>query len=250
MTRVLYQFPLSHYCEKARWVLDHKGLDYRARNQLPGPHMLINRWRTGSPTVPLLVDSGRAISGSHAIALHLEAVGGKALLPKSRAARAILDEIVRYFDDLVAPAVRRYAYRFFTAQPQRFADAFFRDYTGVGAIVGRRVLAPIVRPAIARMYDVHAPSALDLPDEIRAAADQIEARLAGGSGFLLDDQLTLADITVASLLAPITGPPGSPWAIDYAVPELAVLRAELDARPIGRWLRERYAGRHAPNGGV
>ncbi len=30
--RVLYQFPLSHYCEKARWLLDHKELDYVAHN--------------------------------------------------------------------------------------------------------------------------------------------------------------------------------------------------------------------------
>jgi glutathione S-transferase len=243
MERVLYQFPLSHYCEKVRWVLDHKGLDYRTYNQLPGPHAFINRWRSGSTTVPLLVDGGRAISGSHAIALHLEAVGGKALLPKSRAARAILDETVRYFDDVVAPAVRRYAYRFFTADTETFAGAFFRGYTGIGAVIGRRLLAPVVRPAIARMYDVHAPSALDLPDEIRAAADQIEQRLAGGSPFLLEDQLTLADITVASILAPLTGPPGSPWAIDFGIPELNSLRQELSARPIGHYLRERYAAR-------
>ena len=34
--RILYQFPISHYCEKARWQLDHKGLAYRTRNLLPG----------------------------------------------------------------------------------------------------------------------------------------------------------------------------------------------------------------------
>jgi glutathione S-transferase len=36
--RVLYQFPLSHYCEKARWLLDHKELDYVAHNLIPGFH--------------------------------------------------------------------------------------------------------------------------------------------------------------------------------------------------------------------
>ncbi|HET6337666.1 MAG TPA: glutathione S-transferase N-terminal domain-containing protein, partial [Polyangiales bacterium] len=108
MERVLYQFPLSHYCEKVRWVLDHKGVTYRIHNQLPGPHAFMNRRRTGSPTVPVLVEQGKAIGGSHAIAMHLEAVGGdKPLLPKSRAAQTVLDETVSYFDHVVGPAVRR-----------------------------------------------------------------------------------------------------------------------------------------------
>jgi glutathione S-transferase len=246
MKRVLYQFPISHYCEKVRWVLDHKGLDYRVYNQLPGPHVFINRWRSGSPTVPLLVEEGKAIGGSHMIALHLEAAGGRTLLPKSPAARRLLDETVRYFDDVVGPAVRRYAYGFITARAQTFDEVFFGEYTGIARTIGRRVLAPIVRPAIGRMYDVRSPSARELPDVIRTAADRVEARLAGGASYLLEDTLTLADITVASLFAPMTGPPGSPWAFDLAIPELQSLRAELSARPIGVYIRERYATRHVP----
>jgi hypothetical protein len=37
-TRILHQFPISHYCEKTRWNLDAKQLEYRVKNQLPGPH--------------------------------------------------------------------------------------------------------------------------------------------------------------------------------------------------------------------
>ncbi|TDH76046.1 glutathione S-transferase N-terminal domain-containing protein, partial [Acinetobacter baumannii] len=36
--RVLYQFPLSHYFEKARCLLDHKELDYVEHNLIPGFH--------------------------------------------------------------------------------------------------------------------------------------------------------------------------------------------------------------------
>lgn len=32
MTRILYQFPLSHFAEKGRWLLDAKGLDYQIHN--------------------------------------------------------------------------------------------------------------------------------------------------------------------------------------------------------------------------
>jgi glutathione S-transferase len=244
MEPVLYQFPLSHYCEKVRWVLDHKGIAYRIHNQLPGPHAFINRRRTGSPTVPVLVDGRKAIGGSHAIALHLEAGGGRPLLPKSRAALVRLDEIVGYFDHVAGPAVRRYVYGLITQRPAMFRDVFFRDYAGAGRALGR-VLALPARVAIARMYDVHAPSAAELPDLIRSAADGIEQKLEHGQRYLLDDQFSLADITVAALFGPMIGPPGSPWAFELDVDEFRRLRAELIARPVGAYVGRLYAAHRA-----
>ena len=48
----LYQFPLSHFCEKARWALDYKSIAYRPVNLLPGFH-----------TMRALTAEGRKISG-------------------------------------------------------------------------------------------------------------------------------------------------------------------------------------------
>lgn len=35
----LYQFTFSHYCEKARWALEYKGIAYQPVNLLPGSHL-------------------------------------------------------------------------------------------------------------------------------------------------------------------------------------------------------------------
>jgi len=252
MSRVLYQFPLSHYCEKARWVLDHKSVPYRVYNQLPGPHAWFNRLRSGSPTVPVLVEHGQAISGSHAIALHLEGLDDRArLLPRSAAARALLDEIVHQFDDIVGPAVRRYVYGLITPNVGMFRDTFFRGYGPVARTLSVAMALPVSK-VIASMYDVQAPSNRASPDLMRAAADRIEARLGDGSRYLLDDELSLADITVASLLGPVTGPPDSPWAFELDVPEFRALRSEFRARPIGQYIADQYATRfrrgNAPRG--
>ncbi len=59
--RILYQFPISHYCEKTRWQLEHKGLDYRTRNLLPGPHRLRTQWLARINTLPILRDGDRTV---------------------------------------------------------------------------------------------------------------------------------------------------------------------------------------------
>ena len=35
MSIVLYQFPISHYCEKVRWALAYKSISYQKINLLP-----------------------------------------------------------------------------------------------------------------------------------------------------------------------------------------------------------------------
>jgi glutathione S-transferase len=243
MDRVLYQFPISHYCEKARWVLDYKGLAYRIHNQLPGPHALGNLFRTGRTTVPILVEGGKAIRSSHAIALHLEGVGGtKRVLPETPEALAKLGEIAHYYDKVIGPAVRRYAYGFITARPEVFRNLFYRGYTGPRRVIGELMSVGTSR-AIARIYDVRAASVKEIPDLIRSAAAKLERDLEGGSGYLLEGRFTLADVTVASLLGPLIGPSGSPWDTDLGVPELESLRAELRARPVGDYITRLYASR-------
>ena len=54
--RTLYQFPLSHYCEKARWLLDHKELDFVAQNLIPGVHRAFAQLKTGQNKLPILKD--------------------------------------------------------------------------------------------------------------------------------------------------------------------------------------------------
>ena len=51
--RTLYQFPLSHFCEKARWLLDHKELDFVAQNVVPGVHRAFAQLKTGQNKLPI-----------------------------------------------------------------------------------------------------------------------------------------------------------------------------------------------------
>ena len=108
--RVLYQFPISHYCEKARWMLDRKGLAYREHNLLPGPHRLFTRARSGVNTVPVLRDGKRLVGDSTRIAYYLEKYYPDApLLPDAPEARQQVIELEQQFDRYGAH-VRRWLY--------------------------------------------------------------------------------------------------------------------------------------------
>ena len=50
----LYQFPISHYCEKVRWALDFKGLPYQKISCLPGLHARKNKKMAKFSSVPIL----------------------------------------------------------------------------------------------------------------------------------------------------------------------------------------------------
>ena len=73
MALKLYQFAISHYCEKIRWALDYKGLNYETVNLLPGQHVKTIRKLTGeASSVPVLDHDGHVVQGSAAILDYLD----------------------------------------------------------------------------------------------------------------------------------------------------------------------------------
>ncbi len=68
----LYEFAISHYCEKVRWALDYKGIVYESRVLAPGPSAPKIYWLSGAMTVPVIDDRGRCMNESADIIDYLE----------------------------------------------------------------------------------------------------------------------------------------------------------------------------------
>jgi glutathione S-transferase len=68
----LLVFPHSHYCEKARWVLDYKNISYEPIAIMPGLHMITVRRYGKRTSVPVLIHSNISIQGSSEIIDYLE----------------------------------------------------------------------------------------------------------------------------------------------------------------------------------
>lgn len=68
----LYQFELCPYCEKVRFILDYKGLDYRKVEVSPGVGQLEVLRISGQTKVPVLKDGETVVADSTEIAQYLE----------------------------------------------------------------------------------------------------------------------------------------------------------------------------------
>ena len=68
----LYQFPCSHFCEKARWALEYKRVAYQPVNLMPRFHLKPMRKLAPKSCVPVLVDEETVVQEASAIITYLE----------------------------------------------------------------------------------------------------------------------------------------------------------------------------------
>lgn len=239
--RTLIQFPISHYCEKTRWNLDAKGLRYRVRDVLPGVHRLLARRHGTRGSVPILVEGDRAFGDSTEIAMHLEATHPEpALLPRDEAARARALELEAWFDDVAGPAVRRWMYGTLMREPGAAARVMFAPYPRAA-----RMLVPLIGGRIEgllrRQYRIDEAGIERSRGRVEEALARIEELTFGDPArHLVGDAFGLADLTAASLLAPLIGPSGTPWSQGELPESLVAARENARARPAGRWILRVY----------
>jgi glutathione S-transferase len=248
--RIVYQFPISPFCEKTRWNLDAKRLRYVVFDMVPGWHVVALR-RMGAPgTVPVLSDGDAVIADSSAIAQHLDRTyPERPLVPREAKMRDRALELERWFGD-AGGRVRQWMYGQLAARPGRIAKGLFSAQPAGVRLVGKLV-APLLERALCRKYHLDDKGIAEARREIGEALDRLERETNGDpTRYLVGDELSIADITAASLLGPLVAPAGSPWAVSGKTPDvlasIAELRAELSKRPAWAWVEARYAQDRCP----
>ena len=242
----LFQFPGSHFNEKARWGLDWKGVPHERVSLMPGPHMRTMKKLTGGTSTPALVDGGDVVSGSTAILEHLERrFPEPALFPADAEQRRAALDIVGRWDDEVGPAVRL----------AKFFEVMDADYAIGTFCVGQPPLArglyragfPIVSRVMRRSMRIDAENAAAGREITRQALDFV-AKEPGPEGYLVGGRFSVADLTCAALLMPCVSV--SAW----GGPEEAATEpnrrwlARWSDHPGAEWVREIYR-RHRRRGG-
>ena len=123
---VLWHIAVSHYNEKARWALAHKGVEHERRAPGPPLHMpvALALTRGRHATFPILRLDGEIIGDSTAIIAALEAkFPHRPLYPEDDAERRRALDLEDFFDEQVGPAVRLLAWHHLTQDRERL-EAF------------------------------------------------------------------------------------------------------------------------------
>jgi glutathione S-transferase len=237
---VLITIPISHYCEKARWALDRAGIGYEERAHLQVLHWIPVTRAGGGKTAPVLVWGDRVFADSADIveAASAKAPADRGLFPDEPVAAAEVRKLQRDFDTNLGPEGRRWMYY---GLHGRRDIAISYGCTGVPAWQ-RRALPfayPVVIRIIDRYLDVTPSTAARSEAAVRATFDAVAERLGDGRPYLCGERFSAADLTFASLSAPLLMPP------EYGVP--LPQPGELPAAMAStvRELREHPAGAYA-----
>ncbi len=208
----LYQFPISHYCEKVRWALDYKGLHYKRINLLPGLHLRTTKKVARHSYVPILRHGKEYVQGSASIITYLdEHFPQQRLTPKDPVLREQALKWEQYVDSEIGPHVRRVCYDTLLHHPEVVIPFFTHEGPWYGKLYVNAVYGQLVK-TMRKLMDINPDSAATSQAQVSAALDEILQAMRGRD-YLVGDTFTRADLATAALFAPIILPPayGLPW---------------------------------------
>ena len=242
---ILYIFNISHYCEKARWALDHFGIAHQPQHVMVGTHRRIARKlgaRRGS--VPFLATAEGVVAGSSAIidwgesrrAADAPSLAGD----DPEQARAIEKRL----DDIAGVHVRRFYYSDALTSDPASVRPLFSDGLPLWQRMAVRLAWPKVVPMMVKGMDLGPAQGLESRAILEGELAWLDGLLADGRPFLAGAQFSRADITAASLLAPLVAPKEHPvYASLVLPPALAATVLPWAQRPTMRLVRDMYATR-------
>jgi glutathione S-transferase len=242
---VLWHLKVSHYNEKARWALDYKRVPHRRRAAIPGRHAGIARSVWGGTTFPALELDGEVIGDSTMIIRALERrYPEPPLYPDDDAERRQALEIEDFFDEELGPHLRLLVLEHMLPEPSLLLGAFTPDLSAPRRWAARAAY-PVIRRGIVRNFGIDRGRVATAWAKCRLATERFAAELRP-SGYLVGDDFSVADLTVASLLSPVVAPERFPYSQPQRDhPRLADLRRMLDERGGLEWARWIYA-HHRP----
>lgn len=242
----LLQFRYSPYNEKVRWALDLKRVPHQRRSLLPGPHAPTVLRRTKQTATPILELDGRWLAGSAVIVAALdERFSTPPLRPSTAPEEAEARAVEQRFDDGFVPRMRRAALAALMTDPTAMCN-LFGEGRGPLALTLFRAAFPVGRILINKGNGIAGPETIE--DGKRACGEALDfvAAKSAGTGYLVGDSFSSADLAAAAGLAMVFPPPGSP--MDPLRPQPKASQNLVDAwraHPGIRWVQRIYA-EHRP----
>ncbi|HEV3130189.1 MAG TPA: glutathione S-transferase family protein [Solirubrobacteraceae bacterium] len=243
---VLWHLKVSHYNEKARWALDYKGVPHVRRPVFAGTQSRAAKKLTGGETVPILVLDGQPIDDSTRIIARLEErYPDPTLYPSDSEPLRQALELEDFFDEELGPHIRLLSIHLTLPDPDVWMGAFMPDLKGARRLAMRAAF-PAVRRQVIKGFGIDDRSVARAWEQLHRVGKRFQDTVRP-SGYLVADQFTVADLTLAALSSPAATPPEFPYPQPQRTSPLAEpLRDGFGEYGLLDWTREMYA-RHRPS---
>jgi glutathione S-transferase len=239
----LFTFGISHFCEKARWALDWHGLPYIEENWAVGAHgILAKLYGASATTLPILLDGKTVVQGSGDI---IDWADRNGRMRERGLAADDAREIERRADALIGVHVRRLAYAAMLPTRAHVVKAELSRGLSATQRVVCSLMWPVSRLMMMRAMDITPEAASESRAILETELDWLDSQIADGRPHLAGDRFSRADITVASLLAPLARPKEMP--VFHTMPVPASLMADHERwreRPVMHFVAAQYRHRH------
>jgi glutathione S-transferase len=205
----LVTIPFSHFCEKARWALDHTRVAYREEGHVPGLHKRAVKLASGKAgSVPVLVLDGDGVLDDSPLIVRwadARATSDRKLLPSGGRERDEALALEHHLDVDFAPHVRRLAYFHLLPDRRRILELMRLETPPLEHTLVRLAF-PLLRGLMRRAMRIDADHAARSRDKVRAVFDEVSQRLADGRPYLLGDRFGIGDLSFAAFATPLLLP--------------------------------------------
>ncbi|MEM7401157.1 MAG: glutathione S-transferase N-terminal domain-containing protein [Pseudomonadota bacterium] len=215
----LYQFPISHFCEKARWALEYKHLEYKKINLLPGLHIKKARKLSGKGHLPILVSNSKVINESSKILDYLDAAyPNKQLTPEDEKLKNDAKMWEAFADQELGPDVRGLCYNTLLDYPEITIPFFATNGPWYSNLLLNYTF-PKMSLKMRELMKLDDENVLLIKKRLTKAIDKLYQHTQQHK-YLVGDQFSRADLAVAALLAPLCKPQkyGLEWPEEFPEP--------------------------------
>ena len=239
MMKIL-EFPHSHYCEKAKWALDYKGIDFLPVAIMPGVHVFTVKRYASQTYVPVLLNDNKVIQGSSEIISYLdEEIYKNQLTPSDNKVKAACLEFEKKMDVLLGENIRQILYHRLLAYPDFIRYCFTHPLPQYKQSIFK-LLYPLLRFKIYRTYVISDKQVAVARREFDTTMHDLGKRLEG-KNYLFDNQFSRADLSISAMLSFLAMPAEHPFPwIEYPDVEIRSFYQSYQDHPVILWVKNMY----------
>jgi glutathione S-transferase len=203
----LSTFPMSHYCEKARWALERLNIPYIEERHAPLFHLMATR-RVGGSSVPILISDGKVFTDSTEILKYLDTIGldDARLYPSDPQLLKQVEALETLFNAKLGTSTRIWAYSYTLYTPQLAKQRFTNGVPFYEKVLFPAIF-PLVSSKIRQKLHITPETATAAYAQIIHIFERVGDLLKDGRSYLVGDHFSAADLTFAALSVAAIRPP-------------------------------------------